>query len=141
VINHLVFVGNIRPGVSPFVEKTSVDLIEQICHDLKIKGLMLYTDGSFLFVLEGKKDAARLIQYTFESHEDISTVMRLVETPAETTAFKDLKFAYCNSDAREDISGTISLNTTAVEDLLPESLSPHIQLLVKNFSIVNKVAA
>ena len=140
-MNHLIFVGNIRPDVSPFVEKSSIDLIKQICCDLKVNGLMIYTDGSFIFVLEGRKDAARLIRFSFENHEDISSVMTLLETEAHQTVFKDFKMTYCRSDEQERIPGATYLNDHGVDALLPKGLPEHIAVLVHNFSLVNQLAA
>jgi len=138
--NQLIFVGNIRRGTSQFVEKDSLDRIEQKCLSLGLSGLIIYTSGNFLALLEGGKDQALAVQQAFRRHEDISMIITLLEEEIEKVQFSGIKFAYCKSDTKEEIPDSIDLKGSMIHQILPKDTSTEVAILIENFTTVNQVS-
>jgi len=69
---------------------------------LGITGMLVYEDGSFLQLLEGKSDAVRALFARVQADRRHTAVTKLVEEPIEAPTFADWSMGFVRA-AREDL--------------------------------------
>jgi len=139
VTYQLIFNGAVRSDIPLFLDNFTKEYIEYRRRKLNLAGLLLYTGGNFIFVLEGEKSEVFTIRKIFDDHSLISRTMVLIEGEISKPTFTALKIAYGKSDIDEYIPNSLYLHEEQLTQLLPPDTLDHTEILIKNFLVVNRV--
>jgi len=100
---------------------------------LDISGLLLYLDGNFLQVLEGREADVRQLYTTIGKDTRHRGLMVLHAEPAVGRAFADWSMGYYRPDRNPDTESLFNLTRESLRERVPPDAPAKILIFLKTF--------
>jgi len=136
----IVFSGFVLKNVDKTVKVETATRLREICGENNITGLMMYTDGSLISILEGAESDIRGLLVKFEQHPRLSGVTVLHESDLDKRAFQDFKMGFSKNDGPETLPEAFPLTSNTMADIIPREVGFWVKTLTDTFARVNKLA-
>lgn len=100
---------------------------------LDVTGLLLYSDGVILQVLEGEKEIVETLFDRIKRDERHSSVMKLISREIGTREFTDWSIGLSQMESAQNQEGTFSLTKRNLAQAMPAEPSTELQVLTDTY--------
>lgn len=100
---------------------------------LDITGLMLYSDGVILQVLEGEKQIVETLYDRIKRDERHSSVMKLISREIEAREFPEWSIGLSQNIDTENVDGAFALTKRNLAKVMPTEPSTELKVLTDTY--------
>ncbi|WP_418152016.1 BLUF domain-containing protein [Litorimonas sp. RW-G-Af-16] len=108
----------------------------KICKMYDVTGLTLFSEGSFMTVIEGPRTAVTAIYEFYRTDGRMSDVKVMVSRESDTREFNDFRIGFRHWDFSDACSGAFQLNERSLMSSLPTNPSTELRVLTNTFARV-----
>lgn len=144
MIHQVMLSGNMKTDVFTSLGQDDVQRIYDHVIGQGFTGMVIYTDGSFLTLYEGDKDAIERSRATYANTERYSNIITMLSRPIEKREFTDYKIGVGRQDFSEELRRLpycFCLGHGALNNVFPASFPNEFQILIRTFARVNNLMA
>ncbi len=141
MIHQVMLSGNIKSGMPFSLYETVLRVFEHV-DSQGYNGFTLYSDGSFLTLYEGQKDAIEASCDRYDNTDVYSNIITLFSRPVDNPEFNKFQLGLGRFDYSaqfESIPRCFNISQTSLDNIFPENLPQEFQVLIRTFSRVNMV--
>ena len=127
----ICYVSNANKDLNPEQIRKLLDFCQEKNEQLKIKGVLLYSEGNFFQILEGEKDVVLPIYHTLEKDSRHYGLIQIMGQDIEEGAFDGYKVDILDENSIQEFQ-IPEKYTDALQGMSPEVKKP-MERMLKNF--------
>lgn len=134
--------GNLKRGIPTLINKYDILRILTHVNSCGYTGLILYADGNFTSVYEGKLGLIDATRVAYTNTPRYDTIVKLITHPVKTRNFSKFRIGLCGRDTDQDVrtmDECFVINPENLQEAIPNDLSIEFKTLLKTFARVNNI--
>jgi len=137
VIHQIFFSGHVKKGANKAAVAADAEMACGLSEIHNVTGLTLFSDGTFITVIEGKEQDTMAVFETIKADKRFAQMQVIVSSSRSTEEFKDYKIGFRDNDFSDSVPQSFRITAKSFKDALPPNPSAEFKILIRTFLRVN----
>ena len=137
MINQIFFSGSVHRLANKIAVADDAAMAVALCKDYNLTGLTLFTDGTFMSVLEGRECDTLTVFKLVKDDPRFTHTNVVMEHGRERAEFTSYRIGFKDADFSNEVPSAFKLESATFAQALPQNPSPALRILTQTFARVN----
>jgi len=139
VIHQIIFSGHVKKEADKVAIPADAEMACGLCVIHNVTGLTLFSDGTFMTVLEGNKQNTLDVFDVIKSDDRFAHTKVIMTNNLANSEFEDYKIGFRDNDFSDLVPQSFKLTADSFLRALPKAPSAELKILTRTFARVNNL--